>query len=136
MTEKHLDVPLSFDALAKAGSMLGSAAVIVMDETTCMVRVARETSLFFSEETCGKCAPCQIGTRRMCEILDRILEGRGKLDDLSLLQELSDTIIPASICGLGQAAPNPVTSAIEHFRDEFEAHITRGECLAGSCKGG
>jgi NADH-quinone oxidoreductase subunit F len=134
--ESLLDLPVDFDELTKAGSMMGSGGMIVMDEKTCMVDMARYYTTFLEGESCGKCLPCREGLRQMKYILDGITEGRGKEGDIELLEELSATLIDASLCQLGQSAPNPVISSIKHFRDEYEAHIKEKKCPAGVCKFG
>jgi NADH-quinone oxidoreductase subunit F len=132
--ESLLDLPVDFDELTKAGSMMGSGGMIVMDDKTCMVDMARYYTTFLEGESCGKCLPCREGLRQMKYILDGITEGRGKEGDIELLEELSATLIDASLCQLGQSAPNPVISSIKHFRDEYEAHIKEHKCPAGVCK--
>jgi NADH-quinone oxidoreductase subunit F len=132
--ESLLDLPVDFDELARAGSMMGSGGMIVMDEKTCMVDMARYYTTFLEGESCGKCLPCREGLRQMKYILDGITEGRGKKGDIELLEELSATLIDASLCQLGSTAPNPVISSIRHFRDEYEAHIKDKKCPAGVCK--
>ena len=134
--ESLLDLPVDFDELTKAGSMMGSGGMIVMDDKTCMVDMARYYTTFLEGESCGKCLPCREGLRQMKYILDGITEGRGKEGDVELLEELSATLIDASLCQLGQSAPNPVMSSIKHFRDEYEAHIKEKKCPAGVCKFG
>ena len=114
--------------------MMGSGGLIVMDDTKCMVNLAKFYLGFTVDESCGKCTPCRIGTQRMLEILDRITEGNGKEDDIEKLEVLANTIKKASVCGLGQTAPNPVLSTIKYFRDEYVAHIKDGKCPAGECK--
>jgi ferredoxin len=114
--------------------MMGSGGMIVMDEDTCMVDVARFYLDFTRDESCGKCTPCRIGTKRMLEILDRIVEGKGTLEDLDKLEELGKQIKAASLCGLGQTAPNPVLSTLKHFRDEYVAHVVDKKCPAGVCQ--
>jgi NADH:ubiquinone oxidoreductase subunit F (NADH-binding)/(2Fe-2S) ferredoxin/NAD-dependent dihydropyrimidine dehydrogenase PreA subunit len=132
--EDMLDLPVDFDELAKVGSMMGSGGMIVMDETTCMVDIARYFLDFLKEESCGKCVPCREGITRSLEILNRICEGRGRPEDISLLETLSETIHGFSLCALGQTAPNPVLSTIKYFRHEYEAHIHEQRCPAGVCK--
>ena len=131
---EFLDLPIDYDSLQEIGAIMGSGGLIVMDETTCMVDLARFFIDFCQKESCGKCAPCRIGTRRMFEILTRICEGGGQADDIDRLERLGKMIRTASLCGLGQTAPNPVLSTIRYFRDEYEAHITEGRCPAGVCK--
>ncbi len=127
------DLPIDFDSLTQAGSMMGSGGMIVMDEGTCMVDVAKYFVHFLQEESCGKCLPCREGLKRMGEILDRITEGKGNEGDLSLLEELAEVVADTSLCGLGKTAPNPVLSALRYFRPEFEAHIHQKTCPAGVC---
>jgi len=127
------DLPVDFDSLTQAGSMMGSGGMIVMDEGTCMVDVAKYFVHFLEEESCGKCLPCREGLKRMGEILDRITEGKGDEEDLSLLEELAEVVADTSLCGLGKTAPNPVLSALRYFRPEFEAHIHQKRCPAGVC---
>lgn len=133
LTEKDLDIPLDFDSLTSQGAMIGSGGMVVMDEETCMVEVARFFMNFTQNESCGKCVPCREGTYRMLEILERIVAGQGEDGDIELLEELSDTISHTSLCGLGKTAPNPVISTIKNFRDEYEAHIYEKRCPAGAC---
>ncbi len=127
------DLPVDFDSLTQAGSIMGSGGMIVMDEGTCMVDVAKYFVHFLQEESCGKCLPCREGLKRMGQILDRITEGKGNREDLSLLNELSEVVADTSLCGLGKTAPNPVLSALRYFRSEFEAHIDQKRCPAGVC---
>jgi NADH:ubiquinone oxidoreductase subunit F (NADH-binding)/(2Fe-2S) ferredoxin/NAD-dependent dihydropyrimidine dehydrogenase PreA subunit len=132
--EEMLDLPVDFDELTKAGSMMGSGGMIVMDESTCMVDIARYFLDFLKEESCGKCVPCREGIARSLEILERICGGRGQPEDIPLLEELSETILGFSLCALGKTAPNPVLSTLKYFRDEYEAHIHEHRCPAGVCK--
>jgi NADH-quinone oxidoreductase subunit F len=134
LPESMLDLPVDFDELTKAGSMMGSGGMIVMDDKTCMVDMARFYTNFLVGESCGKCLPCREGLRQMKYILDGITGGRGKEEDIALLEELSATLVDASLCQLGQSAPNPVISSIKHFRNEYEAHIREKKCPAGVCK--
>ena len=134
LTEKHLDTPIDFDNLLAAGSMMGSGGMIVMDEDDCMVAVAKFYLEFIVEESCGKCSPCRIGNKRLLEILTRITEGKGTMEDLDNLRNLSQVIIDTALCGLGQTSPNPVLSTLEHFYDEYVAHIRDHKCPAGKCK--
>ncbi len=134
LTSGHLDLPLDFDSLKKAGAMIGSGGLVVMDENTCMVEVARFFMNFTQNESCGKCVPCREGTRRMLEILERIVAGEGEDGDIELLLELSETITATALCGLGKTAALPVVSTIKSFRKEYEAHIYDKKCPAGSCK--
>ena len=128
-----LDLPVDYEKLAEVGSMMGSGGMIVLDQTTCMVDLARFFLVFTAEESCGKCTPCREGTKQMLEILTRICEGRGSAEDLPLLERLADAAQSTSLCGLGGSAPNPVLTALQHFRDEFEAHVHEKTCPAGVC---
>ena len=130
----YLDTPVDYDSLTAVGSMMGSGGLIVMDEDTCMVDVARFFLEFTQEESCGKCVPCREGTKRMLEILEGITAGHGTDGDIELLEDLSETIKGASLCGLGQTAPNPVLATLRFFRDEYEAHIKDKQCPAGICQ--
>ncbi len=130
---QHIDTPIEYDTLIKLGSMMGSGGLIVMDQDTCMVDVARFFLEFTVEESCGKCPPCRIGTKRMLEILERITSDKGQQGDIEKLEELAVTIKAASLCGLGQTAPNPVLSTLRYYRDEYEAHIIDRKCPAGVC---
>ena len=132
--ESMIDLPVDFDRLAEAGSMMGSGGMIVMDEGTCMVDLAKYFTRFLTEESCGKCVPCREGLDRMLDILTDITEGRGREEDIDLLQELGEVIRETALCALGGTAPNPVLSTIRYFRDEYEAHIREGRCPAGVCK--
>ncbi len=134
LTKEHLDLPLDFDNIKKVGAMIGSGGLVVMDENTCMVEVARFFMNFTQNESCGKCVPCREGTKRMLEILERIVAGQGKDGDIELLEELADTISSTALCGLGKSAPNPVVSTIKNFRNEYEAHIYDKRCPAGACQ--
>ncbi len=134
LTEKFLDTPIDYDNLVAAGSMMGSGGMIVMDETSCMVSVAKFYLDFTVEESCGKCTPCRIGNKRLSEILDRITKGNGTMEDLALLKNLSHVIKDTALCGLGQTSPNPVLSTIDNFWDEYVAHVTEKKCPAGQCK--
>ncbi len=131
---EHLDTPIDYDSLVSIGSMMGSGGLIVMDEDNCMVDIARFFLEFTVDESCGKCPPCRIGTKRMYEILDRITKGQGEEGDIEKLQELGKNIKASALCGLGQTAPNPVLSTIRYFRDEYEAHIRDKKCPAGVCQ--
>ena len=131
---KCYDVPIDYESLKAIGSMMGSGGMIVLDEDNCMVDIAKFYLGFTVSESCGKCTPCRIGTRRMLEILEKISEGRGEIEDLDKLDELAHYIQANALCGLGQTAPNPILSTIEHFRDEYEAHILEKRCPAGVCK--
>ena len=129
-----IDTPIDYDNLIAIGSMMGSGGLIVMDEDTCMVDLAKFFLEFTVDESCGKCAPCRIGTRRLLEILEKITSGRGEMEDIDRLEELCDYIKSASLCGLGQTAPNPVLSTLRYFRDEYIAHVKDKKCPAGVCK--
>ncbi|MBA4372747.1 MAG: NADH-quinone oxidoreductase subunit NuoF [Thermodesulfovibrio sp.] len=129
-----LDTPVDFESLAKVGSIVGSGGMVVLDETDCMVNIAKFFLEFTRSESCGKCVPCRIGTKRLLEILERITRGEGKPGDIPLLEEMSVDIKLASLCGLGQTAPNPVLSTIKYFRHEYEAHINEKRCPAGVCR--
>lgn len=129
-----LDTPVDYDSLIKAGAMMGSGGLVVMDETTCMVDVSRFFLNFTRDESCGKCVPCRIGLKVMLDILERITAGRGELSDIETLQDLGVAIKKASLCGLGQTAPNPILSTINYFRHEYEAHITEKRCPSNCCK--
>ena len=131
---KFLDTPIDYGNLTRIGSMMGSGGLIVMDDTTCMVDVARFFLDFTVDESCGKCTPCRIGTRRLLEMLDKITSGNGTLEDLDKMEELCNYIKNNSMCALGQTAPNPVLSTLKHFRDEYEAHVVEKRCPAGVCK--
>lgn len=129
-----IDLSVDYESLARVGSIMGSGGMIILDETDCMVNVAKYFLHFTQSESCGKCVPCRIGTKRLLETLDRITSGRGKPEDLEKLEKLSHDIKAASLCGLGQTAPNPVLSTLQYFRDEYEAHIFEKRCPAGVCK--
>ncbi len=129
-----LDTPVDYDSLIKAGAMMGSGGLVVMDETTCMVDVSRFFLNFTRDESCGKCVPCRIGLKVMLDILERITQGRGEPSDIETLQDLGVAIKKASLCGLGQTAPNPILSTINYFRDEYEAHINNKRCPSNCCK--
>jgi NADH-quinone oxidoreductase subunit F len=131
--ESMLDLPVDFDTLSKAGAMMGSGGMIIMDDRSCMVEVARYYTKFLSEESCGKCTPCREGLRQMLNILTDITQGRGKAGDIELLQKIGESVCETSLCGLGKSAPNPVLSTIKYFRDEYEAHISHNTCPAGVC---
>ena len=134
LTEKHLDIQIDFDSLTAAGSMMGSGGMIVMDEDDCMVSIAKFYLDFTVEESCGKCAPCRIGNKRLNEMLEKICEGKGTMHDLDLLRNLSHVIKDTSLCGLGQTSPNPVLSTMDNFYDEYLAHIVDHKCPSGQCK--
>ncbi len=130
----HIDTPIDYDSLIQLGSMMGSGGLIVMDEDTCMVDIAKFFLEFTVEESCGKCPPCRIGTKRMLEILDRITEGKGEEGDIEKLEVLAKNIKASALCGLGQTAPNPVLSTLRYFKDEYIAHVHDKKCPAGVCK--
>ncbi len=134
LTEKDLDTPIDFNSLVAKGSMMGSGGAIVMDEDNCMVDVAKFYMEFICDESCGKCSPCRIGTKRMLELLTKITEGKADMEDLNQLEELAATIKNGALCALGQTAANPVTSTLTHFRDEYIAHIVDKNCPAHVCK--
>ena len=132
--EEHLDLPIDFDSLTAAGAMMGSGGLVVVDEDTCMVDMARYFLKFTKNESCGQCIPCRLGTDQMFTILEDITQGRGKIEDIKLLQELALSVKKSSMCGLGQTAPNPVLTTIRYFRDEYEAHVIEKRCPALVCK--
>lgn len=134
LTEKELDTPIDYDNLIQAGSMMGSGGMIVLDEDSCMVDVARFYMEFIVEESCGKCTPCRVGTKRLLEMLIKITKGEGTLEMLDEMEELCYQIKDTALCGLGQTAPNPILSTLSHFRDEYIAHIVDKKCPAGVCK--
>ena len=134
LTEKFLDTPIDYENLIAAGSMMGSGGMIVMDETSCMVSVAKFYLEFTVEESCGKCSPCRIGNKRLHEILVKITEGKGTMEDLEELRNLAHVIKDTALCGLGQTSPNPVLSTIDNFWDEYVAHVVDKKCPAGQCK--
>ncbi len=134
LTKEALDLPLNFDTLKKIGAMIGSGGLVVMDSNTCMVEVARFFMNFTQNESCGKCVPCREGTKRMLEILERIVAGKGEDGDIELLLELAETISATALCGLGKSAPSPVVSTLKNFRNEYEAHIYNKTCPAGACQ--
>ena len=131
---QHLDIPIDYDNLIEIGSMMGSGGLIVMDEDNCMVDIAKFFLEFTVDESCGKCTPCRVGTRRLLEILEKITAGKGTLADIDKLEELSNYIKANSLCGLGQTAPNPVLSTLRYFKDEYIAHVVDKKCPAGICK--
>lgn len=131
---EHLDTPIDYESLSQTGSMMGSGGLIVMDDTKCMVNLAKFYLGFTVDESCGKCTPCRIGTKRMLEILEKVTEGNGETEDLEKLERLAKTIQKASVCGLGQTAPNPVLSTMKYFRDEYITHIRDKKCPAKECK--
>ena len=134
LTEEHLDLPLDFDSLKKVGAMIGSGGLVVMDEDTCMVEVARFFMNFTQNESCGKCVPCREGTRRMLDILEKIVAGNGEMSDLDTLEQLADTIKSTALCGLGKTAANPVVSTLKYFRDEYVEHIVDMKCRTHNCQ--
>jgi NADH-quinone oxidoreductase subunit F len=134
LPESLLDLPIDFDALTDAGSMMGSGGMIIMDDRTCMVDIARYFLAFLEEESCGKCTPCREGIKKMRAILEAICGGRGRKGDIELLERMSQILIDGSICGLGKTAPNPVLTTIRYFRDEYETHINERKCPGGVCK--
>ena len=131
---EHLDIPIDYDNLLEIGSMMGSGGLIVMDETTCMVDIAKFFLEFTVDESCGKCTPCRIGTKRLLEMLDKITKGQGTLEMIDEMEDLCYFIKANSLCGLGQTAPNPVLSTLRYFRDEYIAHVVDHKCPAGVCK--
>ncbi|MDU5080171.1 NADH-quinone oxidoreductase subunit NuoF [uncultured Tissierella sp.] len=135
LTEEHLDMALDFDSLTDAGAMIGSGGMVIMDEDTCMVEVARFFMNFTQNESCGKCVPCREGTKIMLSILEKIVSGKGTVEDLDLLEELSDTITNTALCGLGKTAANPVVSSLKYFRDEYLTHVVDKKCPTKTCQG-
>ncbi|GHV83311.1 NADH dehydrogenase [Spirochaetia bacterium] len=135
LTEADLDMGLDFDSVPKAGAIIGSGGLVVMDETNCMIEIARFFMKFTQKESCGKCVPCREGTMRMLEILENIVAGKGKKEDIGTLEELCETISKTALCGLGKTAPNPVASTLKRFRKDYEAHIIDHKCPAGECQG-
>ena len=134
LTAEHLDLPLDYEALTQAGSMMGSGGLVVMDETSCMVDIARFFMDFTQAESCGKCTPCRVGTRRILELLQKICDGKGQHGDIEKLEDLCHEVAKNSLCGLGQGAPNPVLSTLKHFRHEYEAHVYEKKCPAKVCR--
>jgi NADH-quinone oxidoreductase subunit F len=134
LIKKDFDLPLDFDSLQKIGAIIGSGGLVVMDNSTCMVEVARFFMNFTQNESCGKCVPCREGTKRMLAILDRIVAGDGREGDVELLLDLADAITTTSLCGLGKTAAGPVVSTIKHFRGEYDAHIRDKHCVSGTCQ--
>ncbi|MDD4783556.1 MAG: NADH-ubiquinone oxidoreductase-F iron-sulfur binding region domain-containing protein, partial [Syntrophaceticus sp.] len=132
--EELLDTPVDYDSITQTGAIMGSGGMVVMDENTCMVDLARFFLDFTQTESCGKCVQCRIGTKRMLEILERICDGEGREGDIELLEEIAVKVKEGSLCGLGQSAPNPVLTTIRYFRDEYEAHIRDKKCPAKQCK--
>jgi NADP-reducing hydrogenase subunit HndC len=129
-----LDIGIDYEALMASGAIVGSGGLVVVDDTNCMVDLARFFLQFTQDESCGKCVPCRLGTKRMLETLERITEGEGREGDIELLEELSQYIIDGTLCALGGTAPNPVLTTLRYFRDEYEAHINEKRCPAGRCK--
>jgi NADH-quinone oxidoreductase subunit F len=134
LPESLLDTPVDYESIVKTGAIMGSGGMVVMDETTCMVDLAKFFLTFTADESCGKCTPCRVGTQVMLEILDRITRGEGKMSDLDLLEAMGQDIINSSLCGLGQTAPNPVLTTMKYYREEYEAHILHKTCPAGVCR--
>jgi len=134
LSEKHLDIPIDYDSLIASGSMMGSGGMIIVDEDDCMVSMAKYYLDFTVEESCGKCSPCRIGNKRLFEILETITKGKGTIEDLDRLRNLSEVIKDTSLCGLGQTSPNPVLSTLDNFMDEYEAHVIAHKCPAGQCR--
>lgn len=132
--EENLDTPIDYESLKQIGSMMGSGGLIVMDDTKCMVNIAKFYLEFTVDESCGKCTPCRIGTKRMLEILEKITDGEATKQDLEKLEELAKIIPKTSVCGLGQSAPNPVISTLKYFREEYIEHIEEKKCKTGECK--
>jgi NADH:ubiquinone oxidoreductase subunit F (NADH-binding)/ferredoxin len=130
---EKMDLPVDYESLTKAGSIMGSGGMVVLDEDTCVVDIAKYFLSFTQEESCGKCAPCRVGTRAMLSILERITAGEGETADLDNLKEIAQTVKDGSLCGLGQTAPNPVLTTLRYFRDEYEEHIDKGRCPAFVC---
>ena len=133
LTEEHLDLPMDYESLSKAGAMVGSGGLVVMNEDTCIVEVARFFMNFTQNESCGKCVPCREGTKNMLKILEKIVRGEGTMEDLDKLEDLAHAVKDGSLCGLGKTAPNPVLSTLKYFRDEYIAHIKDKKCPAGVC---
>ncbi|MCK9329015.1 MAG: NADH-quinone oxidoreductase subunit NuoF [Candidatus Cloacimonetes bacterium] len=134
LTEEHLDMPMDYDSLQAAGAMVGSGGLVVLDDKTCMVEIARFFMHFTQDESCGKCIPCRVGTKQMLELMGKITQGNGTMEDLTTLEELGLVVKNASLCGLGKTAPNPILSTIRYFRDEYLAHIVDKKCPAGECE--
>lgn len=132
--KEYLDIKIDYESLASIGSMMGSGGLIVMDESKCMVNLAKFYLGFTVDESCGKCTPCRIGTKRMYEILDKITKGEGEEEDLEKLQSLCENIRNASVCGLGQTAPNPVISTMKYFIEEYREHVIDKKCKTGECR--
>jgi NADP-reducing hydrogenase subunit HndC len=134
LTTEHLDLSLDYESLQEVGAMVGSGGMVVMDQDTCMVEVSRFFLNFTQNESCGKCVPCRVGTKRMLQILERITKGEGEPGDIEKLESLGQTIKETSLCGLGKTAPNPVLTTIKYFREEYEAHINQQKCPSRQCK--
>ncbi|MDO5011177.1 MAG: NADH-ubiquinone oxidoreductase-F iron-sulfur binding region domain-containing protein, partial [Intestinibacter bartlettii] len=134
LVEEHLDQPLDFDSVKKFNAIMGSGGLVVMDENTCMVEVARFFMSFTQRESCGKCTPCRVGTKRMLEILEKITEGKGTMKDLDKLEEVANTVKTMSLCGLGKSAPLPVISTLKTFRKEYEEHVIEKKCVSHTCQ--
>jgi len=134
LPREAMDTPIDFDSLTKAGAMMGSGGMVVLDEDDCMVEIARFFLDFTQKESCGKCTFCRLGTKHMLDILERITRGQGQPEDIQLLMELADKVKAGSLCNLGKTAPNPVLSTIKYFREEYEAHINEGRCPSLMCK--
>ena len=132
--KEHLDTPIDYESLKSIGSMMGSGGLIVMDDSKCMVNLAKFYLGFTVDESCGKCTPCRIGTKRMYELLEKITDGKGEEGDIEKLERLAVSVQKASICGLGQSAPNPVLSTLKYFREEYREHVSLKQCSAGECK--
>jgi ferredoxin len=134
LSEEFLDLPVDYESLVSAGSIMGSGGLIVMDEGTCMVDVAKYFLNFTSQESCGKCTPCRIGTHKMVEILEKITKGEAETRDIEILEGLTSTVKNGSLCGLGQTAPNPVLTTLKYFKDEYLAHVEEKRCPAAVCR--
>jgi NADH:ubiquinone oxidoreductase subunit F (NADH-binding) len=134
LTTEHLDMPLDYDSLHKVGAMVGSGGLVVLDNKTCMVEMARFFMKFTQEESCGKCIPCRVGTKQMLEFMEKITSGHGTMEELTTLEELGNVVKNASLCGLGKTAPNPILTTIRYFRDEYLEHINDKKCRAGECE--
>ena len=132
--EQYLDTPIDYESLKQIGSMMGSGGLIVMDDSKCMVNLAKFYLGFTVSESCGKCNPCRIGTKRMYEILEKITSGNGEIEDINKLEKLAETVAKSSVCGLGQSAPNPVISTLRFFKDEYIEHCVNKKCEANECK--
>ncbi|RLC43848.1 MAG: NADH-quinone oxidoreductase subunit F, partial [Candidatus Coatesbacteria bacterium] len=133
LPEELLDTPIDFESIPPTGAIMGSGGMVVMDEGTCMVDIARYFLSFTVEESCGKCVPCRVGLKRMLEILERITRGEGREEDIGFLSEMSETIIDTALCGLGNTAPNPVLTTLKYFMDEYKEHIYNKECPSHVC---